>query len=244
MGKHTHPYMKHGYSVSRNDVCLTDCVFLCILSAAFGILWLDLDLGVRVNHISKLYLYFYIHVVSFSLYTYIYIYTYLYIYLIVSLSLSLYLSLCLSLTEKTLTAIVASEVTRRNEKTRASDTDVSHRHLSPTSSSSRQLSSLTIDLDRSSNINTSQVTFTHNFRHICAARMFHDYSPEQTESITMFCAPPSKRNVRRPPSRARVDVDVSFLFPFPHARNVADAKTHHTAKPLFLSLSLPSRSDP
>lgn len=28
----------------RNDVCLTDCVFLCILSAAFGILWLDLDL--------------------------------------------------------------------------------------------------------------------------------------------------------------------------------------------------------
>lgn len=32
-------------------------MFLCILSAAFGILWLDLDLGVRVNYISKLFLY-------------------------------------------------------------------------------------------------------------------------------------------------------------------------------------------
>lgn len=50
----------------RNDVCLTDCVFLCILSAAFGILWLDLDLGVRVNHIFKLSYIFYIHIVSFS----------------------------------------------------------------------------------------------------------------------------------------------------------------------------------
>lgn len=41
-------------------------MFLCILSAAFGILWLDLDLGVRVNYISyKLFLHFlHLHVLN------------------------------------------------------------------------------------------------------------------------------------------------------------------------------------
>lgn len=54
----------NGYFI-ENDVCLTDCVFLCILSAAFGILWLDLDLWCK----SQLYF-----LQSFSYTFYIYMY--------------------------------------------------------------------------------------------------------------------------------------------------------------------------
>lgn len=64
-------------TVSRNNVCLIDCVFLCILSAAFGILWLDLDLGVRVNYISKLLTF--LHHIFLAFFKFIYIYIYLYI---------------------------------------------------------------------------------------------------------------------------------------------------------------------
>lgn len=62
MGKHSPVYERLLY---RNDVCLTDCVFLCILSAAFGILWLDLDLWCKSQlYFSKLFLHFYIYILA------------------------------------------------------------------------------------------------------------------------------------------------------------------------------------
>lgn len=69
-------------TVSRNNVCLIDCVFLCILSAAFGILWLDLDLGVRVNYISKLLTF--LHHIFLAFFKFIYIYIYIYLVCFIS----------------------------------------------------------------------------------------------------------------------------------------------------------------